>query len=253
MKCKIHQEKAANTSCVDCGQAMCEECAVTWRGEDRCPACFQDRLTFERLKGLTQPAIAQSAPQLPQPQPAVHRSKALTFFLSFIPGVGHWYLGLEVRGLWFIASFFGLIAVAAVLNAGLLALVMGPLWLYAIADSMWAFDDLATGAGPDDRPAALFRESLRVGLRRTYVGWGLVVVGLLSVINNLPEGMLPSNFEYWLRHNLIGLLLTGTGLYILAKYRHKVSEGEVGPNGGLQVDEASGGSGAESSKAVTGR
>lgn len=69
-------------------------------------------------------------------------SRFLTFVLSCVPGVGHLYLGLMVRGFSFMVAFFGWITFVAFLSAAsqqngfiVLCLVLPILWFYSFFDA----------------------------------------------------------------------------------------------------------------------
>lgn len=66
----------------------------------------------------------------------IQKSKFLTFVLSFfVPGLGHLYLGLNRRGLTFMATFFGCIAFAWVLTL-LAPFAIAIVWFYALFDAL---------------------------------------------------------------------------------------------------------------------
>lgn len=71
------------------------------------------------------------------------RSKFFTFIMSWIPGVGHLYLGLMTRGLIFLAAFFGWITFVVFLciasqqeGFAVLLLVLPILWFYSFFDAL---------------------------------------------------------------------------------------------------------------------
>lgn len=80
------------------------------------------------------------------------RSKFLTFVLSCIPGVGHFYLGLMVRGFTFIAAFFGWITFVAALSMvfsysgfQVLLLALPIIWFYSFFDALHQREKMAAG------------------------------------------------------------------------------------------------------------
>ncbi|WP_152396895.1 hypothetical protein [Paenibacillus guangzhouensis] len=79
------------------------------------------------------------------PTPRQDSERFFTILLSFVPGLGHFYLGLMHRGLSFLIAFFGLgtmlVFVAAVTNQGGFAVFLGLLpiiWLYCMFDAVQA-------------------------------------------------------------------------------------------------------------------
>ena len=236
-ECYIHSEAPAEARCEDCGRSLCAPCVQKVRDEAPelpilCVPCSRERRILRELApgAALRPAYstghveagraAASARQAP-----LGRSKLAAFFLSFCPGLGHWYLGLEVRGLYFIVSFFGLIAGAALLHAGLLGLVLAPLWLYSISDAMWAADELRLGIQPTDGPPRVFQLiAAPKGANRRLLAWSLIITGVLSLLSNLPYGLIPEQVERWIRGNLFGALLTGVGAWMLLRRRSRVEE-----------------------------
>lgn len=64
------------------------------------------------------------------------KSKAATFILSFlVPGAGHFYLGLNKRGLQFMIGFFGCIAFSWLLFF-IFPFAVTVIWFYALFDSL---------------------------------------------------------------------------------------------------------------------
>jgi len=80
-----------------------------------------------------------------QTTPRQDSERFFTILLSFVPGLGHFYLGLMHRGLSFLIAFFGLgtmlVFVASVTNQGGFAVFLGLLpiiWLYCMFDAVQA-------------------------------------------------------------------------------------------------------------------
>lgn len=85
------------------------------------------------------------------------KSKFWTFALSAIPGMGHVYLGLPVRGICIMASFFawGLLALFGAYNTGGIAtlLIFGPLpiiWILSLVDALTQCDRMNLGVSVSD-------------------------------------------------------------------------------------------------------
>lgn len=83
----------------------------------------------------------------------IKKSKFVTFILSFIPGLSHYYLGVRDRALIFFAAFFGLIfgtmGLCAIVhddNPAVIVLMGLPLiWLVALIDAFSLYDRLTSG------------------------------------------------------------------------------------------------------------
>lgn len=64
------------------------------------------------------------------------KSKGITVLLSFIPGVGHMYLGLMKRGVFFMLAFILPIAAAAIFDTGIFVLLLPVIWFYQFFDAL---------------------------------------------------------------------------------------------------------------------
>ena len=66
------------------------------------------------------------------------RSKSgfFTFCFGLVPGMGQMYLGYMKRGISLMLMFVGVIFVSALLNIGLLCIVLPVIWAYALFDAL---------------------------------------------------------------------------------------------------------------------
>ncbi len=129
------------------------------------------------------PSAAPEQPKNVMPAQS-RKSKGLAVFFGLLPGAGHMYLGKMKRGLTFMALFAGIIAVASVLEMGVVVLALPVLWFYAFFDNL----NLASMT-PEQREAA--PDELLFGLwtrepvkqnplfkkRVLLLGWGFIAVG----------------------------------------------------------------------------
>ncbi len=82
MNCRNHSEREATQICIHCGKPICDECSINIKGKNYCAECLE---TFINIASNNS---------------GIHKkNKILTFFLGFIPGVSHMYLGLINKGL----------------------------------------------------------------------------------------------------------------------------------------------------------
>ncbi|SDK17519.1 hypothetical protein [Sediminibacillus albus] len=91
-------------------------------------------------------------------KPEDHNERFNTILLSFIPGVGHFHLGLNQRGLTFLAGFFGVAAmiffVAFVSHQGgflIFLLAMPIIWIYSFFDAIQLLNKKQNGEPLEDR------------------------------------------------------------------------------------------------------
>ncbi|QTN00962.1 hypothetical protein ERJ70_17715 [Sediminibacillus dalangtanensis] len=91
-------------------------------------------------------------------QPENYNERFTTILLSFIPGVGHFQLGLNQRGLTFLAGFFGVASmiffVAFVSHQGgflIFLLAMPIIWIYSFFDAIQLLNKKQNGETLEDR------------------------------------------------------------------------------------------------------
>lgn len=142
------------------------------------------------------------------------KSKGLVFFLSFVPGVGQYYLGLMQRGLQFNLLFFGLIVFSVVSGLGILNVFLPVIWFYALFDALRMADELNLEGKCADRPLIPWS---RLPLRAPVVGWVLIIMGIYAFLS-------ANRFFYWHRifprelhldNLLVALALVGFGIRLL--------------------------------------
>jgi len=105
-------------------------------------------------------------------------SKALTFFLSFCPGVGHLYLGAMTRGLQFLIIFFGSISLIGSLPLRIIPFSLPIIWFYCLFDAL----QIADLEKPEDKPLVEWGHFTK---NMHWVGLALIGLGLLMIIDNL--------------------------------------------------------------------
>lgn len=163
------------------------------------------------------------------------RSKSgfFTFCFGLVPGMGQMYLGYMKRGISLMLMFVGVIFVSALLNIGLLCIVLPVIWAYALFDAL----NLRTqtpeqaAANPDGfmfDPECFMGEnwSKFITKRHSLFGWGLIFIGLYSLYSTFVRPLLWDLYNrfnlMWLRSLLddvptllVAVLLIGLGLYLV--------------------------------------
>jgi hypothetical protein len=116
-------------------------------------------------------------PDLP-PIPTVYKpaSRFQTIFLSFIPGLGHFHLGLMNRGLTLLIGFFGLLTmvffVTILTDQPSFLIFLGGLpiiWLYGLFDAVQQLDRIQRGEPVQDRTIFEDLEHSNNGRRSTVI------------------------------------------------------------------------------------
>ncbi len=143
-------------------------------------------------------------------------SKFVTFILSFIPGVGHLYLGAMSRGLQFMLLFFGALFLTDFLGFSSYFYFWLPIiWFYNLFDALQRADMVALEAEGIDKP--LVEWHVLKG-KNTIVGWVLIVLGLYFFLDRFIPQMF---FQMWrvnlynYRSILTALILIAAGAYML--------------------------------------
>lgn len=119
------------------------------------------------------------------------KTKFFTFVLSFIPGVGHLYLGLLTRGLHFMLLFFGGVFIVFLTEMEELIILMPIIWFYSLFDALQKYDLLKEGI-VEDTPL------IQVGQVRSYhriLAYGLIGVGGYLLLERLVQ-FISSYFEH---------------------------------------------------------
>lgn len=144
----------------------------------------------------------------------MRKSKATTFFLSFVPGVGHYYLGLMNRGLQFNLLFFGLILIAVITEIGPLAVFFPVIWFYALFDAQQAVTVLHDGGQVEDKPLIPWT---RLPMPRGYMtGVIFIVIGLVMFLFNNNFVSFDRYISYQdLLKVLIPLFIISFGVYLV--------------------------------------
>jgi hypothetical protein len=90
MNCAIHSDIPAVAVCSGCGRALCESCAIHYRGAVTCKLCLEAGAKRKRR--------------------AFGKSTGWAAVFSLMPGLGQVYVGYYLRGFIFAIIAFGIIA-----------------------------------------------------------------------------------------------------------------------------------------------
>ncbi len=159
--------------------------------------------TDERPSANEVPPLPPEPPESPSvPQPPLRRSPGWALVLSFLPGLGHVYLGLYSRA----AAIFLAFLTAQVLadHADQLEIVAIFIWFFGLIDA-YRMAQLLNAGGPEPEFPRPRRGEGRLGF-----GVFLVVVGLVLLINNFYPLDLSWLADWW------PAILVAWGLYLLA-------------------------------------
>ena len=120
----------------------------------------------------------------------MERNKFLVFCFAFVPGAGQMYLGMMKKGLVIMSVFWTVIAVAVMLNLGVLCVFLPIIWFYAFFDT---FNSARYHADQRLQMDYKFWEDVKRGgwipkasnqfsnKLPKLVGWGCIVLGIYSL------------------------------------------------------------------------
>lgn len=210
MKCSNHPEAEALDICPVCHRPVCEQCLVNLAGKNYCKSCLEKRVG----EITARPGF---------------KSRFWALLFSLVPGGGYFYLGLMKRGLQTMVIFFGTIFVSSMARIDPLVAFVAPIMIfYSVFDTQQLLNQINQGRTVEDRE--LFDWGSWES-RGNIIGAGLIILGLLALLNNLAPYLLP--------YHLIGriippLVILGIGVYIL--YRNTRDKGDRA-NGNDQPEE----------------
>ncbi|MFH1176974.1 MAG: DUF5668 domain-containing protein [Acidobacteriota bacterium] len=165
---------------------------------------------------MTTTTPAPAYPPLPpatQLATPARRSPGLTVVLSFLPGLGHLYLGLYQRGMLFFAAFAASIWFGDQSDTGPLFPIF--IWFFGLIDAYRQAQLINAGMLPDlsmGGPAV----TLKRGRGNLGLGVFLTVLGAILLYNQFYPLDLTFLVDWW------PLLLVVAGVYLLAKHALEV-------------------------------
>ncbi|WP_159885303.1 hypothetical protein [Paenibacillus puerhi] len=125
------------------------------------------------------------------------KNKTIALLLSIFPGAGHMYLGLQKRGLQFMATFLFSVYFLDALRLSLFLFVIPILWFYSFFDALQQIS--RSGREPlVDTPLVEW-----LAQRQRWIGFGLLALGLYYVVDQV----LLNTLDLWLsRENQLRVL-----------------------------------------------
>ncbi|WP_018132381.1 hypothetical protein [Effusibacillus pohliae] len=217
MNCKYHSDVRALGECRLCGTEVCSECVTIIKGNVLCPDCV------ERAAAGT--GGQQSAGGHDMKTGAANRrdeahiepkSKFFTFFLSFLPGLGHLYLGLTRQGIELMALFFAVAWLSGWTGGFPLGFLVPVLFFYGIFDALQKRDRLARGEWIDTESTFFRNVNVDWFADKKWIGWTAIGLGVLLLLKELG-----AHFYYLHRFDdlIVAVLLVGVGVWMLQRER----------------------------------
>ena len=116
------------------------------------------------------------------------KSKKLAMFLALLPGAGHMYLGLQRRGIQFMAAFLFSVYVLDVLNLTIFLYLIPIIWFYSFFDALQQVSRYGSG---EARDVPLVEWLIN---HQKWVGIGLLALGVFYMFDQLA---LPLLQRFW--------------------------------------------------------
>ncbi|QQZ09081.1 hypothetical protein [Heyndrickxia vini] len=155
------------------------------------------------------------------------KSRSIATFLSIFPGVGHLYLGLQIRGIQLMAAFLFSIYILDVMRLGVFLFLVPIIWFYSFFDGL----QKASKFGKEemnDQPVISYLIN-----HQKWVGIGLLVLGLYYLfVNILLPTLSPIIYRYinidlqvwfnrYFQTALVSVLLIGGGVKLIVRNKRK--------------------------------
>lgn len=163
------------------------------------------------------------------------RSKKLAIFFSLVPGAGHMYLGLTTQGIQLMLLFFFTAFSSSIYGLGFFGIFLPVIWFYSVFD---AWTKVSSDEPLTDSNLKIFSTVKSVeDITNTnslwkFIGYVLLIAGVLSLMNNLVLPLLREYFDYtivnYFRSILVSAILIAAGFILLFKGKNKVhKDGET--------------------------
>jgi hypothetical protein len=229
MNCHFHPDRPVARECRMCHELICTECVVLVGDDAICKSCVAVSFKLnERGKLQLDPSklpqddvkkkVALEA--IKQKQDALDKelkSGLLTVLFSCLPGLGHYYLGLQKRGLNMMILFFLIIFMSTIAPNGLTfatGIAIPIMWFYSQVDALKYRNLVNLGQEVQDVP--LFPQLARLKTS-TWLGLFIAVFGGLALINNILNVLLINEWalQQTMKDVLVACVLVGVGIWLL--------------------------------------
>jgi TM2 domain-containing membrane protein YozV len=163
---------------------------------------------------------------------AGRKSKPLALLLAVFPGAGHLYLGLQQRGLQFMAAFLLSIYLMDALQLSLFLYLIPIIWFYSLFDAMQM---VSKPEGEELKDVPLIKGLMN---HQRWVGIALMAIGTYYLLDSAIFGFIQEAFPelsrlaYWFNRYaqviIISILFIFGGFKLMLGSKKKVPQEEVG-------------------------
>lgn len=214
MNCRFHTDKEANHRCFDCGILICEKCANAVDGKILCENCKEKVLNNDfKYEGKKHNHSFNNY------------SSFWSFIFSFIPGAGHMYHGLMVRGLQLMIAFISVIVISTLMyTTSILGVFSVVIWFYSFFDIINI--KRAINKGEEVKDISIYNVDLS-NVNYYYIGIGLIIFGVIFLINETSYRFIRihylNNIIYIvlniIKSSILPALMILGGIILLKKYK----------------------------------
>lgn len=142
----------------------------------------------------------------------MRKSKGLTFFLSFVPGAGHLYLGLMNRGLQFLILFFGTIFISSMFITELFGFLLPVIWFYCLFDALQQYNKIQESGEVIDTPIISWMQFTK---HKFWFGWGLILFGIYLFVEKFVFETYGWQYSSTFKTVFFAIMLILIGIYLL--------------------------------------
>lgn len=151
------------------------------------------------------------------------KNKFLTLVLSFIPGVGHLYLGQMSRGIQILIAFSGTIFLINFLRLNELSIFLPVIWFYSVFDALHQ-NKLVNEGILEDAPIISWDTFM---IRQRWVAYSFIGIGFYVLVNNILMNLSRYYNFLWnfnLNTILVSLILIFIGIRLLKPKNNRNGE-----------------------------
>ncbi|MGZ4106716.1 MAG: hypothetical protein ACXVDE_04250 [Tumebacillaceae bacterium] len=229
MNCHYHPDRPVARECRMCHELICTECVVLVGDDAICKSCVAEAFTLNERgklqmdpKKLPQDDVKKKVAleAIKNKQEALgkdYKRGILTVLFSCLPGLGHYYLGMQKRGLNMMILFFLIIFLATLAPNGLdfaTGVAIPIMWFYSQVDALKYRTLINNGVEVEDVPLFPQLERLKTA---TALGLLVALFGCVVLVNNLLSVFLINNWmlQSAIKDVLVAVVLVAVGIWLL--------------------------------------
>ncbi|MFA9398460.1 MAG: hypothetical protein ACERKV_09370 [Clostridiaceae bacterium] len=158
-----------------------------------------------------------------------NKNKGLTFILSFLPGLGHLYLGLKNQGLELMGTFLLCIYLIDSLRVGILMIALPLIWFYSFFDAMEKLNSEEPLIDEDISIIKWFKHGdMKFKGKNKIVGIGLILVGCALIFNKVlmpvVERIIGYGYISYIETSVVAIIFIIGGIYLMMGRKVKLGE-----------------------------